>query len=105
VTLRKQTIGATSALAAKQGMKVVEKVKAVVMSLSYSASEGTSDSKSKGKVSVLIRRQDTLPEAKPQDYYWTMRYLVNRRDALIKASTKLLQQFHDQIQNVYPQTI
>jgi len=52
--------------------------------------------------SVLIRRQDILPEAKPQDYYWTMRYLVNRRSALIKATTKLVQQFHDQIQNVYP---
>lgn len=31
-----------------------------------------------------------------------MRYLVNRRDALVKATTKLIQQFHDQIQNVYP---
>jgi len=52
--------------------------------------------------SVLIRRQEILPEAKPLDYYWTMRYLVNRRSALIKATTKLVQQFHDQIQNVYP---
>ena len=31
-----------------------------------------------------------------------MRHLVNRRNALVKASTKLMQQFHDQIQNVYP---
>ena len=52
--------------------------------------------------SVLIRRQEILPEAKPLDYYWTMRCLVNRRDALVKATTKLLQQFRDQIQNVYP---
>ena len=52
--------------------------------------------------SVLIRRHEILPDAKPQDYYWTMRYLVNRRDALVKATTKLIQQFHDQIQNAYP---
>ena len=52
--------------------------------------------------SVLIRRHEILPDAKQQDYYWTMRYLVNRRDALVKATTKLVQQFHDQIQNVYP---
>jgi len=31
-----------------------------------------------------------------------MRYLVKRRYALVKATTKLIQQFHDQIQNVYP---
>ena len=51
---------------------------------------------------VLIRRQEILPEANPQDYYWTMKYLVNRRTALVKSTTKLVQQFHDQIQNVYP---
>lgn len=52
--------------------------------------------------SVLIRRQELLPDANPQDYYWTMKHLVNRRNALVKANTALLRQFHDQIQNTYP---
>ncbi|MGM0219152.1 IS110 family transposase [Enterococcus sp. AZ126] len=51
---------------------------------------------------VLMRRSHLLPEANPQDYYWTMRHLVNRRNALVKASTKLMQQFHEQIQTAYP---
>lgn len=52
--------------------------------------------------SVLMRRFHLLPDANPQDYYWTMRHLVNRRNALVKASTKLMQQFHEQIQTAYP---
>ncbi|OEH82460.1 IS110 family transposase [Enterococcus rivorum] len=52
--------------------------------------------------SVLMRRSHLLPDANPQDYYWTMRHLVNRRNALVKASTKLMQQFHEQIQTAYP---
>lgn len=51
---------------------------------------------------VLMRRSHLLPDANPQDYYWTMRHLVNRRNALVKASTKLMQQFHEQIQTAYP---
>ena len=51
---------------------------------------------------VLMRRYEVLPDANPQDYYWTMKHLVNRRNALVKANTALLQQFHDQIQNSYP---
>jgi len=70
--------------------------------MSYATAKKSDTWDSQCICSVLIRRQDILPEAKPHDYYWTMRYLVNRRDALIKALTKLLQQFHDQIQNVYP---
>lgn len=52
--------------------------------------------------SVLIRRYETLPDADPQDYYWTMKHLANRRNALVKANSTLIQQFHDQIQNTYP---
>jgi transposase len=52
--------------------------------------------------SVLMRRYELLPDANPQDYYWTMKHLVNHRNALVKTNTMLLQQFHDQIQNSYP---
>jgi transposase len=51
---------------------------------------------------VLMRRFERLPDANPQDYYWTMKQLVNRRDALAKTKSMLLRQFHDQIQYSYP---
>ncbi|MBC1639996.1 IS110 family transposase [Listeria welshimeri] len=50
---------------------------------------------------VLMRRVDILPNANPVDYYWTMKQLVNRRNALIKATTALVRQFHDQLKNHY----
>ena len=52
--------------------------------------------------SVLIRRHEILPDAAPQDYYWTMRYLVNKRDSLAKATTKQVQQLHNQLPTGYP---
>ena len=51
---------------------------------------------------VLIRRHENLPDADPKDYYWVMRQLFHRRNALVRTRTKLLQQFHDQIQYDYP---
>ena len=51
---------------------------------------------------VLSRRSETLPDANPQDYYWTMKHLVGRRDALVKNTASLIQQFHEQIQKQYP---
>jgi len=51
---------------------------------------------------VLSRRSAILPDANPQDYYWTMKHLVGRRDALVKNTSSLIQQFHEQIQKQYP---
>lgn len=52
--------------------------------------------------SVLILRQEILPEARP--LYWRIRYLVNRRDALVKATTKLLQNFMTRYRMYIPAT-
>lgn len=51
---------------------------------------------------VLMRRFELLPDANPQDYYWTLKQLVNRRNALAKTKSMLMRQFHDQIQYSYP---
>ncbi|PZL74901.1 IS110 family transposase [Enterococcus plantarum] len=51
---------------------------------------------------VLMRRSHLLPDADPQDYYWTMRHIVNRRNALIKGLSGLTRQFHEQLQVAYP---
>ena len=51
---------------------------------------------------VLMRRYEVLPDANPQDYYWSMKLLVNRRDALVKTKSALLRQLHEQLANHYP---
>ncbi len=51
---------------------------------------------------VLMRRYERLPDADPQDYYWTLKQLVNRRNALVKTKGMLMRQFHEQIQYSYP---
>jgi len=51
---------------------------------------------------VLMRRYEILPDADPKDYYWTMKQLVHRRNALVKTKSALLQRFYDQIQYDYP---
>ncbi|AOY76021.1 IS110 family transposase [Clostridium formicaceticum] len=52
--------------------------------------------------SVLLRRLDRLPDANPQDIYWTIGQLVNRRSALVKAMTSLANQLHEQLSCHYP---
>jgi len=51
---------------------------------------------------VLMRRYENLPDADPKDYYWVMKQLVHRRNALVRTKSALLQQFHEQIQYDYP---
>jgi transposase len=51
---------------------------------------------------VLLNKFDTLPNASFQDLYWTIRMLVSRRDALVKASTALKNQVHTYIMHHYP---
>ncbi|OEG16035.1 hypothetical protein BCR23_07765 [Enterococcus quebecensis] len=51
---------------------------------------------------ILMRRSHLLPDATPQDYYWTMRHIVNRRNALVKNLGGLTRQFHEQLQVAYP---
>lgn len=52
--------------------------------------------------SVLLRKMDKLPDANPQDIYWTIGQLVNRRAALVKAMTSLSNQLHEQLSCHYP---
>lgn len=51
---------------------------------------------------VLINRFDSLPNAAYQDIYWTLRMLVSRWDAIVKASTALKNQIHAYIMHHYP---
>ena len=51
---------------------------------------------------VLLNKFDGLPDASYQDVYWTLRMLVSRRDAIVKASTALKNQIHAYIMHHYP---
>jgi len=51
---------------------------------------------------VLLANLDNLPDANPQDLYWTIGQLVNRRSALVKAAGVLMNQLHNQLSHHYP---
>ena len=51
---------------------------------------------------VLRDMIDTLPDAKHQDIYWTIRQMVKRRDAIVKCMAALQNQLHSQLMYNYP---
>lgn len=51
---------------------------------------------------VLLARLDELPDANPQDIYWTIRQLVARRNAIVKHASGLKNQMHQQQSYHYP---
>jgi len=51
---------------------------------------------------VLLDNYDTLPDANPDDLYWTLGMLVSRRSALVKANVALKQQLHSYMVLHYP---
>ncbi|MGC4018604.1 MAG: IS110 family transposase [Muricomes sp.] len=51
---------------------------------------------------VLINMLDRLPDAIPDDKYWTLSQLVNRRDNICTHQSRLKNQFHEQLCAAYP---
>jgi transposase len=51
---------------------------------------------------ALINHLSKLPDAKPDDEYWTLSQLVNRRDVLVKDGIRLKNGLHNQISVAYP---
>jgi transposase len=51
---------------------------------------------------VLLSKFGELPDAKPQDNYWTLRTLVVRRNFIIKNNTALKNSLHNLIMIHYP---
>lgn len=50
---------------------------------------------------VLIRKLNELPEATPNDLYWTLKQFVYRRDSLVKSATTAKIQLHEQLVKNY----
>lgn len=51
---------------------------------------------------VLVNKLDFLPDAEPKDVYWSIKQLVTRRNALVKAQGALKNQLHVQLSHHYP---
>ncbi len=51
---------------------------------------------------ALINGLNTLPNANPDDKYWTLSQFVNRRDNLVTDGVRLKNNLHDQLKHVYP---
>ena len=70
--------------------------------MSYPMTKKSDDWDAKCIASVLLRKLDTLPDANPQDLYWTIKMMVNRRDSIVKAVTTLTNQLHENLNYNYP---
>ena len=51
---------------------------------------------------VLINMLDKLPDVVPDDAYWTLSQLVNRRDNICSHQQRLKNQLHEQLCVAYP---
>ncbi|AYE33992.1 IS110 family RNA-guided transposase [Clostridium septicum] len=70
--------------------------------MSYPTTKKSDDWDAKCIASVLLRKLDTLPNANPQDLYWTIKMMVNRRDSMVKTVTMLTNQLHENLNYNYP---
>lgn len=70
--------------------------------MSYPTTQKSDDWDARCIASVLLRKLDTLPDANPQDLYWTIKMMVNRRDAIVKPITTLTNQLHENLNYNYP---
>lgn len=70
--------------------------------MSYPMTKKNDDWDANCIASVLLRKLDTLPDANPQDLYWTIKMMVNRRDSIVKAVTTLTNQLHENLNYNYP---
>ena len=51
---------------------------------------------------ATINMLDTLPDACPNDVYWSLGQLVHRRDNIMRQRTRLVNQLHEQLCIAYP---
>ena len=51
---------------------------------------------------ILINKLNQLPDAKPNDLFWSIQQLVSRRNSLVKAQSALKNQLHIQLNHHYP---
>jgi transposase len=93
---------ATYLLEKNQIVKEVNSALSYSERMSYPTTKKSDDWDAFCIASVLLRKLDTLPDANPQDLYWTIRMMVNRRNAIVKSVTTLTNQLHGQLGYHFP---
>lgn len=93
---------ATFLLEKGQVVKEVNSALSYAERMSYPTTKKSDDWDAYCIASVLLRSLERLPDANPQDLYWTIRMIVNRRDAIVKSVTTLTNQLHGQLCYHYP---
>ena len=86
----------------KQIVKEVNSALSFFARRSYPTTQKADDWDAYCIATILINKLNDLPDANPQDIYWTIGQLVTRRYALVKACTALKNQLHIQLSYSYP---
>ncbi|WP_026478313.1 IS110 family RNA-guided transposase [Alkaliphilus transvaalensis] len=69
---------------------------------SYPTTQKSDSWDAKCVAEVLLNKLEILPDANPQDIYWTLGQMVTRRNALVKSLSALKNQLHTQLNYNYP---
>jgi transposase len=83
-------------------VKEVNSALSYMKRMSYPTTQKSDDWDARCIASVLLRKLDTLPYANPQDLYWTIKMMVNRRNSIVKSITNLTNQLHENLNYNYP---
>ena len=86
----------------KQKVKEVNSALSFAERKSYPTTQKSDSWDAECVAKILVSKLEILPDANPQDLYWTIGQLVARRNALIKAHTALKNQLHMQLSHHYP---
>lgn len=86
----------------KQIVKEVNSALSFLARRSYPTTQKSDDWDAYCVATILVNRFNELPNANPQDIYWTIGQLVTRRSSIVKALTSLKNQLHMQLSHSYP---
>jgi transposase len=86
----------------KQIVKEVNSALSFLARRSYPTTQKNDDWDAYCVATILLNRFNELPDANPQDIFWTIGQLVTRRSAIVKSLTSLKNQLHMQLSHSYP---
>lgn len=86
----------------KQKLKEVNSALSYAERKSYPTTQKSDSWDAECVAKILLNKLDELPDANPQDVYWTIGQLVTRRNGLVKGLVALKNQLHTQLSYHYP---
>ncbi len=86
----------------KQIVKEVNPALPYLERKSYPTTQKSDSWDAEAVAKIVLQKLDTLPDANPQDIYWTISQLVGRRNTLMKSHAIIKNQLHSQLSYHYP---